>query len=43
MLTLKSLPWKNLKGYAGRTAALILSGDFVCFRKSFRHRERGFW
>ena len=24
MLTLKSLPWKNLKGYAGRTAALIL-------------------
>lgn len=24
MLTLKSLPWRNLKGYAGRTAALLL-------------------
>ena len=24
MLTLKNLPWRNLKGYAGRTAALLL-------------------
>ncbi len=24
MLTLKSLPWRNLKGYAGRTAALLI-------------------
>ena len=24
MLTLNSLPWRNLKGYAGRTAALLL-------------------
>ena len=24
MLTLTNLPWRNLKGYAGRTAALLL-------------------
>ena len=24
MLTLKNMPWRNLKGYAGRTAALLL-------------------